>query len=324
MVGPPAAVAAVRVAVRRWLGEHAPSEVTVAVSGGADSLALASAVIFEARARIAVHGITVDHGLQAGSAERAASVRAWMQDAGCLTAQAIEVTVGRAGGLEAAARDARREALSSHARGPVLLGHTLDDQAETVLLGLARGSGRRSLQGMAPYDEPWGRPLLSVRRSQTHDYCADLGLPVWEDPHNADPRFTRVRLRHEVLPLLEEVLGGGVAGALARTADQLREDDRSYDEYALLELLGDPLDAKALARFGTRTRRAVLKAWLDRKPGGPATSAHVEAVDALVAAYHGQGAVYLAGGSRVLRERGRIRHAPADSSGRAAPRTRPT
>ncbi|WP_234356414.1 tRNA lysidine(34) synthetase TilS [Blastococcus sp. Marseille-P5729] len=315
-----------RVAVRRWLAAHPqPDELTVAVSGGADSLALCSAALLEARGRIAVHAVTVDHQLQEGSAQRAEAVSLWAVDAGCASAQVVTVDVGTRGGPEAAARDARYSALRQVGRGDVLLGHTLDDQAESVLLGLGRGSGRRSLQGMAPYDAPWGRPLLGTRRAQTRQYCADLQLPVWDDPHNDDPRFTRVRLRRQALPLLEEILGGGVAEALARTAGQLREDDPRADVAAILELVGAvQLDAKTLARFTEGTRRAVIKQWLDDRLGGPCTSAHVVAVDGLVARYRGQGPVYLPGGSRVIRERGRISHAPADSSGRAAPRTRPT
>ena len=323
MAGPPPSVAAVRLAARRWLAAHGPaaSQITVAVSGGADSLALCSAVLFETRGRVAVHGITVDHQLQVGSADRAESVRNWMSTQGCASARVVAVEVGTLGGLEAAARDARYAALDEARRGDVLLGHTLDDQAETVLLGLGRGSGRRSLQGMAPYAAPWGRPLLGIRRAQTLQYCADLGLPVWDDPHNSDPRFTRVRLRTEALPLLEGILGGGVAQALARTAEQLREADPTGDIDALLALVGaDRLDARSLAAFAGTTRRAVIKRWLDHRLQAVTAAVHVAAVDALVADYHGQGPVYLPGGTRVVRERGRIVHAPTDSVGRAAPR----
>lgn len=323
MVGPPPAVAQLRVAVRRWLAEHNRDghELTVAVSGGADSLALCSALLFEARGAFEVHGVTIDHQLQPGSAAHAQQVRDWMAGQGCSSAQVVAVQVGNRGGLEAAARDARYAALQQARRGDVLLGHTLDDQAESVLLGLGRGSGRRSLQGMAAYAAPWGRPLLSIRRAQTEQYCADLQLPAWDDPHNSDPRFTRVRLRREALPLLEDVLGGGVAEALARTAAQLRAVDATTDVDALLRLVdAEQPDAKALAAFSAATRRAVLKHWLDLRRQA-VTAVHVAAVDALVADYHGQGPVYLPGGSRVIRERGRIMHAPADECGRAAPRT---
>lgn len=323
MVGPSPAVAAVRGAVRRWLTEYPPADqqITVAVSGGADSLALCSALLFELRGVTAVHGVSIDHRLQPGSQQRAEAVCDWMRRHGCATARAVAVEVGRAGGPEAAARDARYAALQAHRRGDVLLGHTLDDQAESVLLGLGRGSGRRSLQGMAPYAAPWGRPLLGIRRQQTRQYCADLELPVWDDPHNTDPRFTRVRLRREALPLLEDILGGGVAEALARTAEQLRTADRSADVDALLALAGGvQLDARAVAAFSRPTRHAVIKRWLDHRLHAVSAAVHVAAVDALVAEYHGQGPVYLPGGSRVIRERGKIVHAPADATGRAAPR----
>ena len=201
----------------------------VALSGGPDSLAL-TAVAAQLRPTTA---LIVDHGLQPDSAAvaetaRRASRRAW--DA--LRHKSLRVHVGNEGGPEAAARAARYAALSAYHDGPVLLGHTLDDQAETVLLGLGRGSGARSIAGMRPYDPPWCRPLLGVRRAVTHAACSELGLTAWQDPHNTDRRFTRTRLRLEVLPLLEDVLGGGVAEALARTATALREDTELIDTLA--------------------------------------------------------------------------------------------
>ncbi|MEU6699915.1 tRNA lysidine(34) synthetase TilS [Pseudonocardia sp. NPDC046786] len=204
----------------------------VGCSGGADSTALVHAVREVVDGP--VHALVVDHGLQDGSAERSAELAAALRRSGVDAAvQAVRVT--GPGGTEAAARRARRAALLAARPGPsspVLLGHTLDDQAETVLLGLARGSGARSLAGMRLWSAPWLRPLLGLRRADTVAACAELGLPVWDDPHNADPRFTRVRLRREVLPLLEEVLGGGVAPALARTAAQLADDDAALTEAA--------------------------------------------------------------------------------------------
>ncbi len=211
----------VRRAVEAWLAGYAPAaSVTVAVSGGPDSLALALAVADLGRAG---RSITVDHGLQDGSAEQAAAAAALVGDLG-FDARVIRVAVTGPGGMEAAARRARYAALAEHADGPVLLGHTMDDQAETVLLGLGRGSGPRSIAGMRPWTPPWGRPLLGVRRSDTLAACAGAGLTAWDDPHNADPAFTRVRLRREVLPLLDQVLGGGVVPALARTAELLADD----------------------------------------------------------------------------------------------------
>ncbi|MFD3595349.1 tRNA lysidine(34) synthetase TilS [Nocardia sp. NPDC058640] len=226
-----AAVLAVRRGVREWVVAHGGRRpVVVGLSGGADSLALVAAAVVEAGA---VTAVVVDHGLQEGSAEVAERAAAQARALGCVEAVVVPVQVGREGGVEAAARAARYAGLESVRDGrPVLLGHTLDDQAETVLLGLARGSGGRSIHGMVAWKAPWGRPLLGVRRAQTVQVCADLGIEPWDDPHNADLKYTRVRVRNELLPLLEDVLGGGVAKALVRTADQLREDGAVLDGYA--------------------------------------------------------------------------------------------
>ncbi|MBH0781306.1 tRNA lysidine(34) synthetase TilS [Nocardia bovistercoris] len=241
-----AAVLEVRLAVRRWLrefGADGAGAVAVALSGGADSLALTAAAVVEAPQ---VDALIVDHGLQEGSAEVAGEAARVASALGCRSARVLAVSVGSEGGMEAAARRARYAALdAARAGAPVLLGHTLDDQAETVLLGLARGSGGRSIRGMATYTEPWGRPLLGVRRAVTRALCADLALRPYEDPHNSAPEFTRVRVRHEVLPLLEDVLGGGVAEALARTASHLREDG------AVLDALAEELLDRAI-RNGAR------------------------------------------------------------------------
>jgi tRNA(Ile)-lysidine synthase len=250
--GPAApAVADVRRAVRTALAglpePHRCAPLLVACSGGGDSVALAAAAV-AVRGPGAVHAAVVDHGLQDGSADVAAAVADLLTGLGAVASvHRVEVTGG--GGTEAAARRARYAALRAARPGehsPVLLGHTLDDQAETVLLGLGRGSGARSLCGMRGWDPPWLRPLLGLRRSVTRAACAALGLPVWDDPHNTDPRFTRVRLRHEVLPLLEDVLSGGVAEALARTAAQLREDGDALDEVAA-GVLATALDADGAA-----------------------------------------------------------------------------
>jgi tRNA(Ile)-lysidine synthase len=242
---PDAAIMEVRRAVRAAL-ELLPERarrvpLVVGCSGGADSLALTLAAA-AVRGAAEVQAAVVDHRLQDGSAERAATTVALLAERG-ITARVHAVDVTGPGGTEAAARRARQAALRA-ARpdpdSPILLGHTLDDQAESVLLGLGRGSGARSLAGMRGWDPPWLRPLLSVRRATTRAACAGLGLPVWDDPHNVDPRFTRVRLRHEVLPLLEDALAGGVAEALARTAAQLREDADALDAVAA-NLLADAL-----------------------------------------------------------------------------------
>src|SRR5579863_5592218 len=241
-MGPGAAVSEVRNAVRASLAGLAPGDLVLAAcSGGADSLALAAALAFVApRAGLRAGAVTVDHGLQEGSAARAASVAAVLAGLGLdpvrTASVSVEVGTGRAGGPEAAARTARYAALGRVAAGDgaaaVLLGHTLDDQAETVLLGLARGSGPRSLAGMPPRRGVFRRPLLGVRRTVTTAACEALGLRPWADPHNADRRFARVRVRLDALPAREGAIGPGVAEALARTAGQLRDDAEVLDEIA--------------------------------------------------------------------------------------------
>jgi tRNA(Ile)-lysidine synthase len=251
-MGPDPAVAQVRLAVRKALaGLDVPARgtgpplVLAACSGGPDSLALAAALAHEARrAGLAAGGVTVDHQLQHGSAAQAARVTQALAGLGLDPVRTETVRADGPGGPEAAARAARYAALDRAAGQlgavAVLLGHTLDDQAETVLLGLARGSGGRSLSGMRRSFDVYRRPLLGITRAQTEAACHAEGIDFWRDPHNEDPRFTRSRVRHRVLPMLEQELGPGVAGALARTADLLREDvqvldalaDRVYDDLA--------------------------------------------------------------------------------------------
>ncbi|MDN5916734.1 MAG: tRNA lysidine(34) synthetase TilS [Pseudonocardia sp.] len=226
--------AAVRAALDRLPPDARDAPPLVACSGGADSTALIDAVAALATDRSTVYVAVVDHGLQDGSAERSAALAAEFALDG-VQVRVHSVAVGAAGGPESAARSARYAALLAarpHPDSPVLLGHTLDDQAETVLLGLGRGSGARSLAGMREWTEPWLRPLLGVRRAVTGAACAESGRAPWQDPHNADPRFTRVRIRREALPLLDDVLAGGVVAALARTAAQLREDDDALRVWA--------------------------------------------------------------------------------------------
>ncbi|MGX1779338.1 tRNA lysidine(34) synthetase TilS [Nocardia brasiliensis] len=308
-----AAVLAVRRAVRAWRAAHGGSEVAVALSGGADSLALTAAAVVEMDA---VDALVIDHQLQPGSDAVAAAAAATALSLGCRSARILPVVVGGTGGLEAAARQARYTALAAARTGlPVLLGHTLDDQAETVLLGLARGSGGRSIQGMTDWAEPWGRPLLEVRRETTRRLCAEVGLTPHEDPHNYAPEFTRVRLRTEVLPLLEDVLGGGAAEALARTAAQLREDGAVLDALAgeLLETASDggALVIETLATAPAALRRRAIRAWLLEGGAKALTGKHLHAVDELITDWRGQGGVAVGGGtggSRLVaaREHGRL------------------
>src|SRR5450432_3059782 len=342
--GPSVAVAAVRCAVRDVLvsvsaeapeanAADQPALVLVACSGGADSLALAAAAAFEGpRLGLQVGGVTIDHGLQVGSADRAAAVAVAITELGLEPVDVVTVEVTGPGGPEAAARTARYSALDAVAERlgavTVLLGHTLDDQAETVLLGLARGSGTRSLAGMAartagPAGDAGGgryrRPLLSIERAVTRAACADLGLPVWDDPHNADPSFARARVRADLLPVLEEVLGPGVAAALARTADLARDDADALDlwaatEYGSIVDADSSLDAAALAALPAAVRRRVLRlaALSAGCPVGGLGAAHLVAIDALVTDWHGQGPVSLPGGRCAVRRYGRLYLASTD------------
>ena len=304
MTGPPAATAAVRVAVRSALRD-VDGPVAAAVSGGADSVALAAALAFERPGSLA---LVVDHGLQAGSAEvaqQAADVCAGLG----LVPHVLTAQPHDGGGPEASARAARYAALDAavaqHGIAVVLLGHTLDDQAETVLLGLVRGAGARSLAGMAPQRGHYLRPLLGVSRETTHAACAEARAVAYQDPHNHDTRYTRVRVRHHVLPILENQLGPGVAAALARTAAQLREDADALDE-----LTPTTSSVKELAALPAALRTRALKRWAEQKCGAAVTAQHVDALRALVDDWHGQGPVALPGGHLVERRRGRIASVP--------------
>ncbi|GAA2005733.1 tRNA lysidine(34) synthetase TilS [Nakamurella flavida] len=317
-------------AVRRWLdatlGPDDP--VCVACSGGADSLALALAVRAVAGRR-PTSAVTVDHGLQDGSADRARTTATVLRDMGYSAVDVRTVRVDGPGGPEAAARRARYAALAESVRpaGPaaaVLLAHTADDQAETVLLGLARGSGPRSLAGMRAWRPPWGRPLLGVRRADTERRCAEAGLTPWQDPHNLDPAYTRVRVRREVMPLLDEVLGGGVVAALARTAELTAQDTDALDELARARLSAhaDPaagastgdgpvggavtIGCDRLVGEPTAVRRRMLRAWLADAGAGPLTHEHLTRVDALTRPGPAGSAVRVPPGLDVTRRAGRL------------------
>jgi tRNA(Ile)-lysidine synthase len=326
-MGPHPAVAEVRHAVRASLAGLSPGDVVLAAcSGGPDSLALAAAVAFEApRAGLMAGGITIDHGLQLGSAEQAAQVTAVLERLGLSPVLSVAVTVPRPGdtgsypGPEAAARWARYAALDEAAERAgawIVLGHTLDDQAETVLLGLGRGSGARSLAGMAPVSGRYLRPLLGIRRAQTQAACAAEDLHPWTDPHNDDPAYARVRVRR-LMPALEDALGPGVAPALARTAELLRADADVLDSLAAAEAVhlggtavaqADGWSAEALARLPGAIRHRLLRsaALAAGCPAGALSQRHVASLDELVVAWHGQRWVDLPGGIRCLRRYGRL------------------
>ena len=371
-MGPDPAVALVRLGVRHCLtrARLEPGDlVLVACSGGADSLALAAAVAFEApRLGLTAGGVTVDHGLQAGSAEQAAKAAKVLTaigldpvlnlsaavaarpgaavcngPAGTVAADPPGGATGSAGpgaaspadagdypGPEAAARAARygafdRAAAASGAAA-ILLGHTRDDQAETVLLGLARGSGARSLAGMPERNGRYLRPLLGISRAQTRAACAAQNLEPWDDPHNADPGYARARIRHRLLPALERELGPGVTEALARSADLLRVDADFLDRLAqtaservtgggggasprgCTAAAGPGLAIEELAALPAAIRSRVLRnaAIAAGCPPGALTAGHVAALDALVTGWRGQRGADLPGGIRGRRRYGKL------------------
>ncbi|GAA5167060.1 tRNA(Ile)-lysidine synthase [Ornithinimicrobium tianjinense] len=332
---------------RTWRPGESPGAdaalLLVACSGGADSLALAAATAFVApRLGLRAGAVVVDHGLQPGSAQVASEAARACRDLGLSPVDVVPVSVAAsAEGPEGAAREARYAALVARAHhlgaAAVLLGHTRDDQAEQVLLGLVRGSGARSLAGMPPRralggaeDDPFTRPvgegavaaegaaggvllvrpLLGTPRAQTARACADLGLTPWQDPHNEDPRFTRVRARR-ALSDLEADLGPGLAAGLARSADLLRDDADALDEVsgtAYRELGDGPWEVTEVLRHprAVRTRLWRRLALAAGSPGTDLTSEHLLGVDALVTAWRGQGPVHLPGGVRAGRTQGRV------------------
>jgi tRNA(Ile)-lysidine synthase len=320
----PPSVAAVRRAVRRALSAQ-PGPVLVACSGGADSLALAAAAAFVGpRVGVPVGVVTVDHGLQAGSAQRAVDVADWARTAGLSPVEIATVDVaGHSGGPEAAAREARYAALiavaRTHGATAVLLGHTRDDQAETVLLALARGAGPRGLAGMPARRDSGGiallRPLLDVSRAETRKACAAAGLAPWEDPHNTDPRYARARVRADALPALVAALGPAVVDNLARTAGLLAADTAVLDALARSALAdartpggsaGGGLVVSVLIGLPVAIRSRVLHAWARElgATGAALSHRHVAALDTLVTDWHGQGVTRLPGGIGVARRAG--------------------
>ncbi len=340
MGGPHPAVAEIRHAVRGAIASLEPGDlVLTACSGGADSLALAAALAFEApKAGLRGGAVTIDHRLQPGSGEVAAQVTAQLAGLGLDPVLNVAVTVDesageQSAGPEAAARHARYAALNQAAEktgaAAILLGHTLDDQAETVLLGLGRGSGARSLAGMAARSGRYLRPLLAVRHQQTEAACAALGLAAWADPQNEDPRFTRVAVRLQLMPVLAQVLGPGTAEALARTAALLRADADALDELAAVE--ADRLTDLATAELAALPaairlrvlRRAALAAGC---PPSALSHRHVQSLDELVSCWRGQRWADLPGGVRCQRRCDRLLFSTAGVPGvatrvRTAPRS---
>jgi tRNA(Ile)-lysidine synthase len=311
------AVVELRAAVRPFLSTlSAGDRILVAVSGGADSLALAAALHAECRELLVTCiGVTIDHQLQDGSHIQARKVMNQLERIGFTEAISQVVDVDTSSGIESGARDARYGALHSiaeqHSAIQIYLGHTQDDQAESVLLGLARGSGARSLSGMAAVNGMIVRPFLSVTRKVTEQACKDLGLDAWNDPHNFNTEFARVRVRTQVLPLMEKEIGPGVAQALARTASLLRDDADALDELTEQSAQGQDLaslDIEFLTQLpkAVRTRLIRRAIYAQGAPMGSLTADHVSAVEALVTSWRGQGEISLPGGVKVARISGRL------------------
>ena len=306
-----------RNAVRFWFQKlDANSKVCIGVSGGADSLALAIVAKLEAADfNLDLVAVIVDHGLQENSAEVAASTKKKLEAIGY-----SDIFVGKANvlvtdGVEASARRARykvfQQALETYGSKVFLLGHTKNDQAEGVLLGLARGSGTKSLSGMAEISGPFIRPFLNVARSTTQAACVESGIEYWSDPHNLNTEFTRVRVRESILPLIEKEIGPGIVDALSRSAKILREDATALDEWAervFGEVNPSDIEISLLADLPIAVRSRVLRLaiYAAGAPSGSISASHLEPIEAFVSDWRGQGHTSLPGGVKVCRISGRL------------------
>ena len=313
----------IRLAVRNCLTSNTKpgQKLLIAVSGGADSLALAAACEFEAKKLgVKIAAAVIDHSLQNNSDKVAAQTSKTLASLGFEEVVVKKIAVGKAGGPEAAARTARYTALETIRQKTksnfVVLGHTASDQAETVLLGLVRGSGAKSLSGMSEKTGLLLRPLLGIERATTEAFCKDSGIKYWSDPQNKDEKFLRVMIRKHVLPFLEKQLGGSVAASLVRTSDQLREDnsylesqaDKSFKKYAKVSGSGISFDAKAIEKLPAAILNRVIKKALDGF-GSESSRTHVLAVSDLVLSWHGQKPLALPG-VRVVRKGNTISFEP--------------
>ena len=276
--------------------------VVVGCSGGADSVALLALTAAAGLRPLAVH---VDHRLRVESAADADTVRAAAERVGA-TWRTVPVTIDAGANLEARARDARYAALES-ARVEagadwVLVGHTADDQAETVLLNVLRGAAAAGLAGMAARRDRIARPLLALRRSETRALCAAHGLAVVEDPMNDDVAFTRVALRRQVLPLLESIAGRDLVPVLARQAEVLRAESDFLDDLARAAWPGasEP-SASVLAALDPVLARRAVRVWLGVPP-----PSHAEVERVLQVARGDRRAAQLAGGRGIRRSAGRL------------------
>lgn len=307
------ATLAVRQAVRPWLDTE---KILMAVSGGADSLALALGTVKENIIQshpAELFAIIINHNLQAGSKEVALKSKSILNQLGIENVEIVDITVNITDGMEASARRARYDAIDEYANkigaGRIFLGHTKDDLAENVLLGLARGSGTRSLSGMAVVVGNYVRPLLDISRETTELACKENEIDFWIDPHNNDEKYLRARVRHSILPLMEEKLGPGIVEALARSSRILREDADALDEIAV-DVMNktDTLEVDNLRALPRAVRARVLRRMIYEAgaPSGSISADHLAPVEALITEWHGQGEISLPGGVKVSRISGRI------------------
>ena len=303
----------IRKAVKPWLSDSA-QPVLFGCSGGADSMALAVALFIE-RSNTKVIPIVIDHGLQEGSAQITSQTIERLKQIGFTQVESARAQVTMTDGLEASARRARyqlfNQFIETYQPKYFLLAHTLNDQAENVLLGLARGSGARSLSGMAVKNNIFVRPLLKISRELTTAACSEAGIEIWSDPHNEDLRFTRVRVRKNLLPIIEDNLGPGITEALVRSADLLRDDADALDGFAA-EYFNQAdsfnLDVKELERLPKAITTRVLRLAIYKAgaPAGSLSAEHIAAAQALISDWHGQKEVSLPGNVKLLRNSGRI------------------
>ncbi len=303
----------IRKTVKPWLNDSV-QPVLFGCSGGTDSMALAVALFME-RSNTKVIPIVIDHGLQEGSAQITSQTVDRLKQIGFIQVESARAQVTMTDGLEASARRARyqlfNQFIETYQPKYFLLAHTLNDQAENVLLGLARGSGARSLAGMAVKNNIFVRPLLKISREVTTAACSEAGIEIWSDPHNEDLRFTRVRVRKNLLPIIEDNLGPGITEALVRSADLLRDDADALDGFASEYFnQADPfsLDVKELERLPKAITTRVLRLAIYKAgaPAGSLSAEHIAAAQALISDWHGQKEVSLPGNVKLLRNSGRI------------------
>ena len=317
MNGKTPALIELRSAVRFWFEKlEANSKVCIGVSGGADSLALAAAAKLESKNfAIDLIAVVVDHGIQQNSAEVAAEVKNKLAKLGYTDIFVNRANIQITDGIEASARRARykifEQAMETYGAQTFLLGHTKNDQAEGVLLGLARGSGTKSLSAMSQVSGPYIRPFLSIDRETTEAACREAGIEFWVDPHNSNEEFTRVRVRENILPLLEKEIGPGIVDALSRSAKILREDAIALDDWAdevFAQINPSDIEVSTLAALPIAIRSRVLRKaiYAAGAPIGSISAAHLEPIEAFVSDWRGQGHTSLPGGVKVCRISGRL------------------